>query len=112
MKHVEDDLQKVCVRWFRAQYPEPHYLIHHSPNGGKRNAREAGRLKAQGVRAGFPDLIILSKFKMLFIEMKSEKGMMSENQKQVREMILNYDMPYHVVKNIDEFIKVCNHYLK
>lgn len=84
MLHKEDDLQKACVTWFRLQYPEPKYLIHHSPNGGKRNAREAGRLKAQGVRAGFPDLIILSEYDFICIEMKSEKGTLSDNQKEVR----------------------------
>lgn len=33
------------------------YLIH-IPNGGKRNAREAGRLKRMGVRAGVPDYFL------------------------------------------------------
>jgi hypothetical protein len=33
------------------------YLIH-PPNGGKRNAAEAARLKAQGVKAGVSDLFL------------------------------------------------------
>ena len=57
-RHLEDDLQKSCVQWFTAQYPKLARALHHSPNGGKRNVREAARLKAQGVRKGFPDLAL------------------------------------------------------
>ncbi len=56
MRGQEDRLQIACVRWFRIQYPE--HLIHHSPNGGKRNAIEAKKFKDMGVVAGFPDLFI------------------------------------------------------
>lgn len=33
------------------------YLVH-IPNGGKRGAREAGRFKRMGTRAGFPDYLL------------------------------------------------------
>jgi len=34
MKHIEDNLQIACVNYFNMQYP--HFIIHHSANGGKR----------------------------------------------------------------------------
>ena len=33
-------------------------LLHHSPNGGKRDAREAAKLKRMGVKPGVPDLML------------------------------------------------------
>ncbi|HDS1304210.1 TPA: VRR-NUC domain-containing protein [Stenotrophomonas maltophilia] len=40
-----------------AQLPDLQYLMH-VPNGGRRGKLEAARLKAQGVRAGYPDLVL------------------------------------------------------
>lgn len=36
----------------------PYNLIYAVPNGGKRDKREAARLKAEGVRAGMLDLVL------------------------------------------------------
>ena len=43
----------------------------HTPNGGKRTRAEAGKFKAMGVRAGFPDIAILWNGKLLVIELKA-----------------------------------------
>ena len=85
MKHLEDDLQAECITWFDYQYPKLKNLLFHVPNGGHRNIREAARLKKQGVRPGVSDLILLiprGNFHGMCIEMKSEKGTLSENQKE------------------------------
>lgn len=42
---------------FYAGEPIANHLVH-VPNGGKRNAREAGRLRRMGVKAGYPDYIL------------------------------------------------------
>ena len=52
-------------------------LLYHCPNGGSRNAIEAARLKAQGVRAGVPDIFLpcaRNGFHGLYIELKRQKG--------------------------------------
>lgn len=59
-QHPEDRHQAALFDWCRlaaAAQPELGLLMH-VPNGGKRNAREAGRMKRQGVRAGYPDLVL------------------------------------------------------
>lgn len=47
------------------------------PNGGHRHKATAGKLKAEGVRAGVPDLFVPQGYHVwngLFIEMKTAKG--------------------------------------
>ena len=58
-------------------------LLFHIPNGGKRNIVTARRLKAEGVKAGVPDLFLpVSRggFHGLFIEMKAGKNKPTEKQ--------------------------------
>lgn len=40
------------------------------PNGGSRNVLEAANLKREGVRAGVSDVCVITKDKVLFVEMK------------------------------------------
>lgn len=112
MRHLEDNLQKACVRWFRYQYPD--ILIHHSPNGGFRTSIEGAKFKAMGTLAGFADLVILAQrggSGALFIEMKSDKGRQSDYQKQFEEYCKAAGYTYCVVRTIDEFMESVNRYL-
>lgn len=67
---------------------EPRFALavsrtHAIPNGGGRSKREGGRLKAEGVRKGVPDIFCAvprGSFHGLYIEMKSEDGRVSEEQ--------------------------------
>lgn len=115
MRHIEDNLQKSCVRWFSYQYPNYEKLLHHSPNGGKRNAIEAAKFKAMGVRAGFPDLMLCvarNGYHGLFIELKTEKGRQTDNQKFYQYMLEEQGYHYVVVRSIEEFQTVINEYMK
>lgn len=75
---TEHEEQREFVKWFRQTWPE--VLIHAIPNGGARSKATAGRLKAEGVVAGMPDLFIPAW--LLWIEMKRTKGgSLSKEQK-------------------------------
>lgn len=66
-EHIE---QREFVKWFRQTYsPVRIFAI---PNGEARSISAAGRLKAEGVSAGVPDLFIPEW--LTWIEMKREKG--------------------------------------
>lgn len=70
-------------RWNEAKYP-PLKLLWANANGGARNAVTGAMLKAEGVRAGVPDLFLAwpsGGYHGLFIEMKTPKGRMSPEQK-------------------------------
>ena len=114
MRHQEEDLQKACVRWFDYQYPQFRLLLHASPNGGLRNAREAARFKATGTRAGFPDLILLlcgQNYTCLAIEMKSDKGRQSDNQKKWQEVAERNMIKYVVIRSFPEFMEQIESYI-
>jgi hypothetical protein len=85
--HSEHEEQVALVQWFRDNFKEPDYIIFAVPNGGKRGIKEAGRLKAEAVKAGVSDLIILTHNKVIFLEMKKLNGKLSDKQKDFNENV-------------------------
>ena len=67
---TEHEEQRELVRWFRQTFKG--VRIFAIPNGGARSIVTAGRLKAEGVSAGVPDLFVPAWH--LWIEMKRAKG--------------------------------------
>jgi hypothetical protein len=67
---TEHEEQRELVRWFRQTWPG--VRIFAIPNGGARSPATAGRLKAEGVSSGVPDLFIPAW--ALWVEMKRTKG--------------------------------------
>ena len=51
------------------------------PNGGYRNKAEAAKLKMTGLLPGVPDLVVMGKNKIHFIELKKGKGILLKEQK-------------------------------
>ena len=76
---LESEEQQALFAWARLQertYPELALLVH-VPNGGLRNMPEAVRFKAEGVRKGFPDIMLpvaRGGFHALAIELKRIRG--------------------------------------
>jgi hypothetical protein len=112
----EHDTQCVCVRWYRAQYPFPKYLIAAIPNGARTSIRTAVKLKDEGLLAGFPDLIIPHArlgFFGLYIEMKKLKQKSKPHQIIIQDILRREG--YKVEKDVDtfeKFEKIINDYLK
>lgn len=91
MNRPEQAIQIACARYLLGL--ETHlrtFTFCHTPNGGKRTKAEAGIFKAMGVRAGFPDLMILPMTDKppFFVELKAKAGALSPAQK-VFHAILN-----------------------
>lgn len=84
---TEGEEQATLFSWARmqsAKHPELR-LLFHIPNGGSRRPVEAARFKAEGVKAGVPDLFLpvpSGIWHGLFIELKRQKGgRISDKQK-------------------------------
>ena len=115
MTHPEETIQRACVMWFAYQYPDIAPLLHHSPNGGYRTKREAAIFKSMGTRAGFPDLILLvprGGCPYLCIELKTDKGRQSPQQKNYQQIVESVGAKYAVVRSLEEFIDITTNYLK
>ena len=109
-QHVESGIQRQIIAWFRLRYPE--YIIAAVPNGGYRNAREAKIMKAEGVLAGFSDLVVIAREKVLFVEVKTQKGRQSECQKLFQKKVENLGFSYCVCRSFDGFILSFEGWLK
>jgi hypothetical protein len=68
-RHEEDTLQAAVVATLRLSHPN--IRVFAVPNGGKRNAREAARMVAQGTLAGVSDLVVVWPGRVAFIELKA-----------------------------------------
>ena len=76
MSDREHKEQVAVIQWFDLQYPQYRGRLFAIPNGGQRNVIVAKKLKAEGVRAGVPDLMLpiaRHDFHGLFIELKAPK---------------------------------------
>ena len=85
------------------------------PNGGYRNAREAAKFKALGVRSGVPDIIILKPNKTyhaLMIELKVGKNNLTENQKQFLVQASEEGYAVAVCRSLEEFMSTVEKYIK
>lgn len=105
-KHHEDKIQIACVRWFSMAYPKLKMLLHHSPNGGWREARTAAIFEYMGVRRGFPDLMLLIAkhgYHGLFIELKAKDGRQSGSQKEYEKLLKEQGYEYVLLKAKDAY---------
>ena len=112
--HAEDDLQMQCVSWFRLQFPKLARLLHHSPNGGRRDAREGARFKQMGTQAGFPDLILLvaaNGYHALMLELKTRTGRQQDSQKDYQKRVEEQGYRYVVIRSFDQFRETIKDYL-
>lgn len=112
----EDRLQEACVKWFGARWPRYRLLLHHSPNEGMlpKGRTDGAKRKRMGVRAGFPDLVLMMPdgcYSYLAIELKTDEGRQSFAQKAMEEDMVAVGGCYRVVRGLDEFIKVVGEYV-
>lgn len=107
-KREEDILQAEIVKWYNNNYClstfEKRGIIFSVPNGGTRNKIEAMVLKATGLLAGVSDLIvILPNSKILFVELKNDKGTQKEKQLDFESRIKELNLPYYLVRSLEQF---------
>lgn len=96
-KISEDDLQRICISWFKWVYPEYALRVFHPANGGFRNVIEATKLKKMGVLPGVCDIIITipkGRYHGMFAELKVGDNTLSENQE---AFIMAHEKDYYCV---------------
>jgi hypothetical protein len=84
------------------------------PNGGHRSKKVAGEMKAEGMKAGVPDLMLLiaiGNWHGLIIEMKAEGGRVRPNQKWWLESLAREHFRVEVCWSFEEARSVLLDYL-
>lgn len=67
---------------------------------------QAIKLKATGLVAGVSDLIIIQPNRVLFVELKIDKGKQSDNQKEFEQIVTNLGFEYHLVRSLEQFQEI------
>ena len=116
VRHQESTLQRTCVAWFRAQYPDHALMLFAVPNGGGRSRIEGAIMKGEGVTAGVADLILLEArggWGSLCIEMKTrEKGSTQRpSQKAWQEAAERAGNRYVIVRSFEAFRALVAEYM-
>lgn len=110
--------QAAVLKWsrqpsIRSKWPEL-ALLHHIPNGGSRDAIEGRHLKEQGVKPGVPDLCLpvsRGRYHGLYIEMKNEVGIASEEQKWWGKALLSQSYMWEVCHGWESAVRLLEWYL-
>lgn len=109
--------QTALMNWLKLRHPELFGLTFHVPNGGRRDKVTGAKLKAQGVKAGVPDLVFAlarGGYFGLFIEFKAtppHDAAVSSEQKAWVNSLMAQGYCAVVCKGITEAMKEINCYL-
>ena len=102
----------IC-KFMENRYPELK-LLHHCPNGGKRDRVSAAVMKRQGVKAGVPDLhlpVPKGQYASLYIEMKYGDGRLQKEQKEFLKQAADYGNFVAVCYSQEIALKVIEDYV-
>lgn len=77
------------------------------PNQSNRHIHNAAKMKAEGVRAGSPDLVfMLPDGRVAWLEMKTRKGQLSPAQKAFRDKAKSLNHLWALARSVDEAIPI------
>lgn len=124
VQHIESELQQSCVEWFAYQYPQ-YWLFsvkNSSKMGGKKVKGKNGKeipleaiiAKREGLRKGVADLQLLygnGEHYSLFLELKTDTGSQSKEQKEFEAYCNQNKFKYVVVRSLEQFINEVKNYL-
>lgn len=81
----------------------PDWMFTHIPSGEARNIRTAAKLKAMGVRRGWPDLLLISpEGRPHFMELKRPGARLTADQASFLAWCRVHDVQHAVCRTIDE----------
>lgn len=106
-KKTEHNIQKSIVRYFRKEYPN--YIIFSTNNEACYNN---SYFLESGVLQGVSDLVIVLPNKVLFVELKTEKGVQSKNQKEFQSKLISLGYEYFLIRSLAEFQELINSILE
>jgi hypothetical protein len=84
-------------------HARPEWLWTHIASGELRDVRTAAKLKAMGVRRGWPDFILVPPIGQLHaLELKRVGEKLTDDQQVFREFCIRYGLPHVVASTLDQ----------
>ena len=107
----EEQIQVAVAQYLDVKLPKD-WRWFHPPNGGHGLKSVAGKLKAQGVKPGIPDVAIFRpNGSPIWIELKAFGGTLSLAQKDFRDWCAKSQQPYRVCRSVGEVEVFLKEYL-
>jgi hypothetical protein len=82
-----------------------HIEYFHVPNEGRRTRWESMQFKINGGRPGVSDLVLILPQRIVFIELKTEKGTQSTAQKEFQRIVELNGHRYEIWRSIDDALQ-------
>jgi len=99
-------LTKATAQWLA--YTMPRWVAwSHFPAGEVRTQRTGAKLKSMGTKRGWPDFVIVHNGKAFFIELKTAKGRLSDNQKAAHADLMAAGADVSICRSIEDVIATC-----
>lgn len=98
----EDKLHQDCYVFFHNAYPDLRGLLCYNLNNSK-NKIDGSRNRAKGLQQGRSDLELNYKGRTFFIELKTENGFQSPEQKAWQILVESHGFEYYIVRSLAEF---------
>ena len=94
----ESDIQIEVVEWLKEQQKHYRFRFFYCVNEGKRKVWYLHKLVRMGLKSGVPDLILeFPKGRMVYLEIKAEKGKLSETQQNWLKVSNLFHTPHYVL---------------
>lgn len=100
----EEQLHRMVVEYLNWMLKEPACFSTFPSGGYLLGKAAAGRLKARGLKAGMPDILVFFGGRAIGIELKSFKGRVSTSQKEMIPKLKAAGVPVYICRNIEGVI--------
>lgn len=101
----EARLQHAVMQYLAWALP-PDAVAHHSPGEGKRGVRARADLKRSGFQSGWPDVEVVHKGRVHFIELKIPKGQVSPAQRTMANKLKYCGAPVCLCRRLEDVYEV------
>lgn len=102
MKRPEETIHRAVAAYLKVALPGACYWTSIPNQRGTRKRFEMGILKALGVKAGAPDIILCWDGRFIGIELKAPGGKLSDNQESTSDSITLAGGVYTVARSVDD----------
>lgn len=100
-------MQQFCVNWFNGRYPKLKGLLCYNLNNSK-NKISGAINQGLGLVKGRSDLVFYYCSTAYMIELKTDKGRQSAEQKEWQKIVEAYGFEYHLIRSENDFMRLIN----